>query len=491
MTDTSTTTAPDNGTTDTTDTTATNGNDTATNGSNKYLVLGLVMVTSFITPFIGAAVNLALPHIRTHFSMDTLQMSWVVMAYILSSAVFLVPMGKAADILGRKRVFFWGNIVVAASSALCILAPTGAALIAFRVLQGVGSSMVFATGVALVTSVFPPHERGKALGLSVTAVYAGLSAAPVIGGFLISWFDWTSLFYVPILVGAPSAIITRVAIRQEWAQARHERFDYLGAAVYVPSMTLFMYGFSQLPALWAVALSVLGAAGLVLFIAIELRAQSPVLNVHLFRTNRLFAFANLAALINYATTFAVTFMLSLYLQDIKGFTPRAAGLVLVTQPLLMALVASWAGRLSDRIDPRILASSGMGLSALGLLLLVPLNAATPTPYLVFVLGVLGLAFGIFSSPNTNSIMGSVEPRLLGVASGTVGTMRLTGQMVSMGIATLILHTCIGPKGNIAAQHDPFVLALQITFIVFAALSGVGIWASLKRGKTTPAQSTSA
>lgn len=449
---------------------------------NKNVVLVLVMITSFITPFIGAAVNLALPKISEDFKLNAIEMSWVAMSYLLSSAVFLVPIGKLADIVGRKRIFFWGNIILVASSLFCAFSSSGDFLIFFRVLQGIGSSMVFATGMALVTSVFPPQERGKAIGLNVTAVYIGLSSAPIIGGFLISWFGWHSLFYVPVLIGLPAAIATRISIKTEWAEAKNETFDLKGSLIYVPSMSIFMYGFSKLPDPLAILLTAIGLVGLIIFIRVELRVASPVLDISLFKTNKLFAFANLAALINYATTFAVTFLLSLYLQYVKGMSPREAGLILVTQPLVMAVFASWAGKLSDKRDPRILASLGMAISALGLLMLTPINQETSVIYLVSTLVVLGLGFGLFSSPNTNSIMGSVDKKFLGLASGTVGTMRLTGQMVSMGIATMIIHIYINKDTITAKNQQQFIWAIGTILLVFVVLSAVGVWASLKRGK---------
>lgn len=454
---------------------------------HKNLVLVLVMISSFITPFIGASVNLALPKISDDFGLNAITMSWVAMSYLLSSAVFLVPFGKLADIVGRKRIFFWGNLILAASSGLCALSPTGSLLIVFRVIQGIGSSMVFATGIALLTSVFPSSERGKAIGLNVTAVYIGLSSAPIIGGYMISWLNWQSLFYGPILIGLISAIASRIGIRTEWAEAKNEKFDYKGTLIYIPSMSVFMYGFSQLPNIEAIVLTLLGLLGMLWFIQTELRVATPVLNITLFKTNRTFAFANLAALINYATTFAVTFVLSLYLQYIKGLSARDAGTVLVVQPVIMAIMAMWAGRFSDKHDPRILASLGMGISAIGLLLLVPINTNTSTAYLIGALGILGLGFGLFSSPNTNSIMGSVDKRFLGLASGTVGTMRLTGQMISMGIATLILQLYIGKEAINRTNHQQFIWAISASFIVFVLLSVVGVWASLKRGKQQDAQ----
>lgn len=275
------------------------------------IVLILVMFTSFITPFIGSAINLALPRIGHEFQLNAVTMSWVTMAFLLSSAVFLVPIGKLADIYGRKRIFLTGNLILASASLLAIIAPNGAILIALRAIQGIGSSMMFATGIALITSVFPPHERGRAIGMNVTAVYIGLSAAPVIGGFLIDALGWRSLFYIPAIMGIPAVIAAIVAIKGEWAEAKGEKFDLQGSLVFVLSMSALMYGFSKLPTPPAIILTIAGLLGLALFVRLQIKADYPVFNVSLFRTNRLFALSNLAALINYATTFAITFVLSL------------------------------------------------------------------------------------------------------------------------------------------------------------------------------------
>jgi len=449
---------------------------------NPTVVLILVMVTSFITPFIGAAVNLALPEIALEYGLSAVAMSWIAMSYLLASAVFLVPLGKLADIVGRRRIFFWGNLVLAGSSALCAIAPSAPVLIAFRVAQGLGSAMVFSTGMAMITEVFPPHERGRAIGYAVTSVYTGLALSPVIGGLLISWAGWRSLFLMPVLIGLLAAVVTWRAVRTEWAEARGERFDLKGTLLYIPAMSVFMYGFAHLPSPTAIGLTLAGLAGLGFFVRTEWGTTSPVFEVRLFVTNRLFALANCAALINYATTFAVTFVLSLYLRFIQGMTPRDAGMILIAQPLVMAVVASRSGKWSDRIDPRLLASAGMAISAIGLLLLTFLQKDTPVPYLLGALGVLGLGFGLFSSPNTNSIMGSVEKRHLGLASGTVGTMRLTGQLLSMGIATMVVHWFIGDAPVHDGNHAAFIQAADTIFLVFAGLSVFGVWASWSRGR---------
>ncbi len=450
---------------------------------NKNLLLTLIVLTSFINPFMGAAVNIALPQIGKEFSMNAVTMSWVAMSFLLASAVALVPIGKLADMYGRKRIFLWGNVVVAISSLFCALSTSTEMLLIFRAIQGIGGAMMFGTSIAILTSAYPAHERGKAIGINVTSVYLGLSAAPVLGGWLTQSFGWQSLFVLPIPISLLVLFAMPYAVKQEWADARHHRFDLKGSAIYVLAMSAFMYGFSKIPDPFAIACTAAGIVGLIFFVRVELRAEYPVLDMKLFAQNRLFAMSNLAALINYATTFAVTFIISLYLQFVKGLSPGGAGTILVAQPIVMAVVAVFSGRMSDKYESRVLSSLGMAIIAVGLCLLVPISIDTSYTYIVVALLILGVGFGLFSSPNTNAIMGAVEKRYLGVASATVGTMRVTGQMMSMGIATLIIHLFIGDAKINPANHLQFMHAARLTIGVFVALSVLGIWASLARGKS--------
>lgn len=451
--------------------------------STKRLILAAAVITSFINPFLGAAINIALPAISADFSLGAVGMSWVSMVFLLSSAVFLVPLGKLADIRGRKQIFFLGNIIIALSSILCALSPSAALLISFRAIQGIGSAMVFGTGIAIITSVYPPGERGKAIGITVTSVYIGLSLAPFLGGILTEYLGWRSIFYATIPFEIVVIWIIWRYIKEEWADARGEKFDWSGSIIYLFSMSAFMFGFSKLPDISAIALSAAGLLGLIGFVILERRLEFPVFNIRLFASNRLFAFSNLAALINYATTFAITFLLSLYLQYILGLSPRDAGMILVTQPVLMAIVASISGKLSDRHDPRILASAGMGIITGGLIMLSFLRVDSGISYLVVILAIVGFGFGMFSSPNTNAIMGSVDKKYLGIASATVGTMRLTGQMMSMGIATLILQVFIGNSPISLQNSAEFMSSMRTTFMVFVILCIVGLFSSLARGKS--------
>lgn len=454
-------------------------------GTGKQVVLFIAILAGFITPFDGSAVNIALPAIGAEFHMDAIALSWVATAYLLSSALFLVPFGKIADIYGRKKVFLYGITIFSLSSLIMTMASSSEMLIGVRVVQGIGSAMIFGTGVAIVTSVFPPGERGKALGTYITAVYIGLSVGPLLGGAMTQYLGWRSIFFVNVPIGITAVILILWKIKGEWAECRGEKFDLTGSVIYGAAVVAVMYGFSVLPELKGVALLALGTLGVIVFALFEIRTSSPVLDISLLTKNRIFAFSNLSALINYSATYAVTFLLSLDLQYTKGFTPEHAGLILVAQPVVMAMVSPIAGRLSDRTEPRIVASAGMAFTALGLFLLIFLTESTSLWHLIITLVILGIGFGLFSSPNTNAIMSSVDKKFYGVASGMNGTMRLLGQMLSMGIAMMIFAIVIGPVEITPEYYPQFVLSMHYAFILFTAFCILGIFASLVRGNRSP------
>jgi MFS family permease len=405
------------------------------------------------------------------------------MAFLLAAAACLVPFGRLADIYGRRRVFLWGAVVYALASVGCGLAQTPSGLIAARVVQGVGGAAIFGTNVAILTSVLPPGRRGAALGLNVAAVYLGLSLGPFLGGVLTEHAGWRSLFYLSAVLGATVAVVAALGLRSEWAESRGEPFDAAGSVLYAVGLLALMYGFSLLPSRAGGLLVIFGLLTLLAFARWETRARHPVVPVLLFSSNRVFAFSNLAALINYSATFAVGFLLSLYLQYASGLGAQAAGLVLVAQPAVMTAISPFAGRLSDRVQPRIVASLGMGTTVLGLALLGAIGSSTPLSYVVLCLAVLGCGFGLFSSPNTNAVMGSVERRMYGVASASLATMRLTGQMLSMAIAMLLLSLFVGDASLTAAQREPLSAAVRAAFGVFAVLCVAGVFASLARGSS--------
>lgn len=441
-----------------------------------------VTLSSFLTPFAVSSVNVALPTIGREFAMDAISLNWVATAYLLSSAIFLVPFGRLADIQGRKKLFIYGTFIFTITSLLLAISNSGAMLIFLRAIQGIGGAMIFGTGVAILTSVFPVGERGKVLGINVAAVYIGLSTGPFLGGFLTQQLGWRSIFYLNIPLGCLIIAFCALKLKGEWSEAKGEKFDLAGSLIYCFMLLSIMYGFSLLPAISGAWLILIGALGMLVFIQWELKVKNPVLNLNLFKENTVFAFSNLAALINYSATFAVGFLLSLYLQYIKGLNPQEAGVVLVSQPAVQAIFSPLAGRLSDKIEPRIVASSGMALTAAGLFLFTFLSEETALEFIIASLILLGFGFALFSSPNTNAVMSAVDKRFYGIASATLGTMRLTGQMLSMGIAMLIFAIYIGRVEINPTIYPHLLRSTQIAFGIFAALCFAGIFASLARGK---------
>jgi EmrB/QacA subfamily drug resistance transporter len=451
-------------------------------GQMQRAALIVATLSSFIGPFMSASVNVALPSISHDFAMGAILLSWVNTAFLLAAAAFLIPFGRLGDIVGRKRVYVWGLLVLISASVLVGTATSGTALIVFRVFQGLGSSMIFATGMPILVSVFPPGKRGKALGISVAAVYLGLSVGPFFGGLITQHLGWRWIFWTNVPLGLFLLLVIFRMLKGEWLEAKGAKFDAVGSVVLAVAMTATIYGFSSLPALFAIALIGFGLLGFVVFVRYESRIQHPILDLNLFRRNTIFAFSNLAALINYAATFAVTFLLSLFLQKTKGLSPQQTGLVLLAQPAMQTLFSPFAGRLSDRVEPRTIASFGMALTLVGLGMLAFLNAQTALLYIVTCLMILGIGFALFSSPNTNAIMSSVERRHIGIAGAMIGTMRQVGMVLSMGIVMIVLALGLGNTEINASNQDAFVHGMRIAFIVFAFMCLGGIFASLARGK---------
>lgn len=448
----------------------------------KRSALVVAVVSSFLTPFMISSVNIALPAMARDLGMDAVTTSWVATSYLLAAAVCLVPAGRWADIHGRKRVFLQGIILFTAAALLSGLSTTAVMMIASRCLQGAGSAMIFGTSIAIVSSVYPPHERGRVLGITVAAVYMGLSLGPFVGGLITQHAGWRWLFFVAVPAGAVVITLVVVMLHGEWAGAAGESFDIPGALLYAVGLTALLAGMTTLPSRSGMAAAVVGIATLTGFALWAARRPSPVLDIGLFRHNRVFAFSCMAALIHYGATFAVTFLLSLYLQHIRHLTPQSAGAVLVAQPVMMALFSPMAGKLSDRVEPRHIASLGMALTATGLALLAGIDTATPTGVVLGTLMLMGFGFALFSSPNMNAIMGAVAPRFYGTASGMVGTMRLLGQVFSMAVATLLFSLIIGPHALTPDVYPELLRSITTALWIFSGLCAAGIGFSMFRGR---------
>ncbi len=446
----------------------------------KRSVLTVTAFASFLTPFMGSSVNLALPSIGEEMGLNAVTLNWVISSYMLATSILLLPAGRAGDILGRRKVFTIGMVIFTVTMILLTFTPGIRWLIGARILQGVGGAMIFGTNMAILTSVFPPGERGRAMGINVTAVYAGLASGPFLGGLLTRYLGWRSIFAVLVPVGIASLILIHRRMKREWAEARGESFDWQGAVIYGFAMAALMYGFSKLPSTQGWLITGTGVLLMPLFILREKRALHPLFELSLISRNRIFAFSSLAALIHYAGTSATSFFLSLFLQYIKGLSARDAGFVLMAMPLAMTILSPAAGKLSDRRNPGVLASTGMGITAAGLIMLCFLSQETSIAYLTVILLIMGAGFALFSSPNTNAVMSSVEKRQLGNASGLLGTMRNVGQTFSMAIALMLLALYMGQEKIAPSNYLQLMNSMKTGFMVFSLLCVAGVFASLAR-----------
>ncbi len=442
-----------------------------------------MLVTSnsaFFSAFVGSALTVALPALGKEFSLNASQLGWVITTYILPMAILLLPMGRLADLAGRKRLFFLGNLIFTVTSVLSVLARGPVLFFFSRFLQGVGASMISSNSAAILSSVTPPTKRGQALGINTAMVYLGLSVGPFVGGILISLWGWRLIYLVTIGFGILNTLLIPRLLPQENLKKGHP-FDLTGAALYSLALFLFIPGTAKLPFLTGFLL-LLGSLSLVpLFLFQQRRSPFPLIDKSLLRGNSLFLLTNLTTFIHYASIWASSFLLTLYLQNVRGLSPQTTGLILLSQPVIMFLLSPITGSLSDRMEPRILASSGMVLTTLSLASMAFLTPSTPLSLVVGSLLLLGFGYGLFSSPNTNAIMGSVEKKDFGFAAASLGTMRLTGQSLSMSLAMVVLALIVGNRPLTQEASPQLVQAMRVVFCIQAPLAALGIFTSLSRG----------
>lgn len=445
-------------------------------------VVLMVTLNAFSTPLMLSATNVALPTIADKFSLTAVTLSWVPMSYLMASAMFILIFGRIADLFGRKRIFLLGTIAVIASSIFTALSINSEMLLLGRFLQGASAAMLYATQIAIVSSVFRPDQRGKAIGLVVSAVYVGLAAGPLLGGIATDWFGWRAnfLLHIPLALVVVHIGITRV--KDEWFGEKG-KLDLIGAALFSGTIVFLCLGITSLPSQASLPLLALFLLSLALFVRHVRAITNPIWDIRLFLTNSIFTRACGASLIMYTATYANVVLLSLYLQQIKSLSGAEAGVILMIQPISMAVLAPLSGRLSDRIEPRLLASAGMALTALGLFFLSTLTAGSQLPTVALALAMTGIGFSFFSAPNTNAIMGSVERKDYGSASGALATTRILGQLGSMVLVTFAMSIVVGDRLIDASNLPALEHAIQLSFGIASALCLVGFFLSITRGKT--------
>jgi len=443
--------------------------------NNKLTVLITLCITSFLVPYMGSSLNLALPELAQAFGLDAKKLGWVNSAFLIATAIFQVPFAKIADLVGRKKIFLLGVALFGISSVACAWAWDFASLITFRAFAGLGSAMIFGTNLAILSSTYRAGERGKAMGVLTSVVYLALAIGPFLGGILTHYFGWKSVFYIPGAILITQAISVPLLINHEWKEPSSKHFDKRGSFIYGLAVFCLIFGFSEFPNTFAFIFVLAGILLFVFFYNYEERREEPVFNVRLFGGNKAFTLASLTALFSYMATAAAYFMLSLYLQFVRGFDARHAGLVLVSSAVVQSIAALFAGRLADKFEPSKIAMLGMSLCSIGLFGLAFAGTDSSIFAVVAMLLFLGLGAGLFASPNTKVIMGSVERKHISQASATVGTMRLAGQAFSMGIAMMSISLFIGDSLITPENFGYFMQSWKFTFAIcaFLCLAGVG------------------
>jgi EmrB/QacA subfamily drug resistance transporter len=450
--------------------------------SRQRALLLMILANAFATPLMLSASNVALPSVAADLSLDAVWMAWVPMIYLMASAMFVLVFGRVADTVGRKRIFLYGTAAVIITSVMAAFAMNGTMLLGARFLQGVSAAMLYATQMALITSAFPANERGKMIGLVVGFVYVGLSVGPLLGGFLIDLFGWRAAYLMQVPMAIVVLILGVTRVRGEWRGETDVPFDVRGAVGWCVSIALFCFGISRLPALDGAAILALATVSIGLFVRHARRAAYPLWDVNLFFSNRVFTLSAAASLLMYSATYAIVVLLSLYLQAIQGLTATTAGMVLMIQPITMAVLSPITGRLSDRLEPRLLATTGMAITTIGLYLLSRMDADTSLAYVIASLIMTGSGFSLFSPPNVNAIMGSVSDNHSGSASGAVATKRIIGQLSSMVIVTLSFTLIMGNTAVSPETYPQLARAISLSFSIGVALCIPGIVLSLARGR---------
>ncbi len=463
--------------------------------SGKWGVMLVVGIGTFMSTLVSSSINVSLPPIADFFGVAFSTVAWVSLAYLLTATSLLLPFGRAADLVGRRSVYISGFLVFVTGSALCALSVSVLQLILSRGLQGVGGAMLMSCGPALITRFFPPNQRGKALGILGTIVAAGLTMGPPLGGFLVEALGWRSIFYVNIPIGFLGIAAGWVILKERASQPLKQKFDLKGAVFFVFSLVLLLLALDSFQKLgwrsvgmqWFLAGSLFFAS---MFLVNETKVDHPLIDLSFFR-HRLFALANLSALVNFVCLLSVTFLMPFYLERVLGAPTSRVGMILIAVPLCSSVIAPLSGSLSDRIGSRFLSSFGLFLVGISLFSLLGLKADSNYADVVFRLIILGVGVGMFSSPNTSSVMGSVGGKNLGVAAAVLATMRNLGMGIGVALTSSIFTTRSAyhmqklsqeTSASLALSKISFVSSFHDVYWVTGCICLVGMFLSGMRGK---------
>jgi EmrB/QacA subfamily drug resistance transporter len=457
--------------------------------SRKWYVMSAVAMSTFLSTVDGSIVNVALPTLVDELDTVFAVAQWVILAYLLTQATLLPSGGRLGDMLGKKRIYTGGIVVFTLASTLCALSPSVYWLIGFRFLQAIGSVMMLGLGMAIVTEAFPPHERGKAIGLNGTFVSIGIVLGPTLGGMLLSVTSWHWIFLVNLPIGIVGTFLAWRFVPDKRPLGK-QQFDFAGAILLFVSLLAFLLaltigqqlGFND----WRILTLFASSLGfLVIFLFVEKRQTQPMIDLQLFR-NINFSLSLLLGSLVFIMIAGTTLLLPFYLQNMRGFAPQQVGLMMAMIPMFLGVAAPLSGIASDKYGTRRIATIGLLVSLIGYGVLSQFDLTTTI--LIFAIGTipLGIGIGIFQSPNNSAVMGAAPPERLGVASGLLGLSRTLGQTTGIALFGALwaarVASSLGetPAGGATAAPIPDQLSgLQETFLVMLILMvlalGLSVW----------------
>lgn len=459
------------------------------------LMLLSIAMGTFMSGLDSSVVSIAAPVVKNFFNVSLGSVEWVVTVYLLVVTSVLLFFGRLSDLFGHKRIYLIGFAVFTVGSLLCGLSVSIEMLIALRAFQALGAAMMMSCSSAIITDNVPENKRGKSFSVTAIALAVALCTGPVLGGTLAGIFGWQSIFFINIPIGIAGLIIGSKFIPSDNKKASVPQ-DYPGAVMAFAALFLILLPLDQLSDGMNIyvfaALLAVGIALVPIFIWYERKAKYPMLNLGLFK-NRTFSACITASFLNYTAQFIMVFLAPFYLEDIRMFPPAVTGLLYMPMPIAILIVAPIAGALSDRINTRILSSAGMGMMALGLIMLSFMGANTPYWYIIISMIACGMGSGMFQTPNNTALMGSAPNDCRGIASGMLAIARNLGMVIGVALSGLLFTAISGqgiPNGTVsAAQQNIFVNSLQITFIAAGVIAVLAMLASLTKGKTKPACAT--
>lgn len=448
------------------------------NDKNILLVLISVGIGTFMCALDGGVVNIILPVIQEHFNTSVALIEWTTVIYLLFVSILLFPCGRYGDIYGHKKIYLIGFVVFILSSALCGIATSIWFLITSRALQGLGAAMLFANGPAILTQSFPKKKVGRVMGIIAMTTYLGITFGPIFGGIITHNLGWRIVFYINVPIGIIAFILSLISMKSQNPEKNiAEKFDVIGAVLFGACLGILFITLNQ-GSVWGwaslvtVSSFIISLILLIVFIYVQLKKSSPIIDLSLFK-NRLFSAAVASALINYTCLFFVVFLMPFFLIQYRGIDTNMAGLLYTPQPLLMAIMAPISGMLSDRFGSRLLSTVGMALLSGSLYSFSILNESSSELQIVFSLIICGVGVGLFTSPNNSALMSSAPRYQLGIASSIMASVRNFGMAMGIALAGALLLSCI-------SAGQSFISAFQFSFTVGMFIAGAGVLISLIR-----------